>query len=159
MYVFTLQNRTIRLWLNAPAASLTEAFSFGLLLPPTGKNAIMAGTKGNAEAELRSTAALLHQADEQIDLKLSYARVCVCVCKPVRGDFTINIYVWQTDQWLLKRSRGDDDGYWLCVSIKSDHADKLQIHICAYIQCAHTNTRAHTGQMIRINSLIMLNLS
>lgn len=89
--------------------------------------------------------------------------MCVCVCKPVRGDFTINIYVWQTDQWLLKRSRGDDDGYWLCVLIKSDHADKLQIHICAYIQYVHaqthTHVRTHRGQMIGINSLIMLNLS
>lgn len=70
--------------------------------------------------------------------------MCVSVRKPVRGDFTINMYVWQTDQWLLKRSRGDDDdGYWLCVLIKSDHADKLQIHIYPYIQyvCTHAHTR------------------
>lgn len=69
--------------------------------------------------------------------------MCVSVHKPVRGDFTINMYVWQTDQWLLKRSRGDDDDrYWFCVLIKSDHADKLQIHI-PYIQyvCTHAHTR------------------
>lgn len=125
----------------------------------------------SAEAELRSTAAASSSRSANRFEALIRVRVCVCfpVCKPVRGDFTINIYVWQTDQWLLKRSRGDDDGYWLCVSIKSDHADKLQIHICAYIQYvrAHTHThtyvythrKTHTGQMIRINSLIMLNLS
>lgn len=163
MYAVTLQIRTSCLWLNAPTPPTAEAFSFGLLLPPIGGNDIKTrGEKSSsAGAEFRSTAALLHQADEQIDLRLSYVCMyaCVCVCKPVRGDFTINIYVWQTDQWLLKRSRGDDDGYWLCVLIKSGHADKLQIHICAYIQYVCTCARTHTGQMIGINSSIMLNLS
>lgn len=37
-----------------------------------------------------------------------------------RENFSINIYARQTDQWLLKRSRADDDGYRLYVLTKSD---------------------------------------
>lgn len=47
---------------------------------------------------------------------------CACACKlgRERENFSINIYARQTDQWLLKRSRADDDGYRLYVLTKSD---------------------------------------
>lgn len=66
----------------------------------------------------------------------------MCVSKLVRGDFSINIYAWQTDQWLLKRSRVDDDGYWLYVLIISDRNNELQMrtHLHAHID-ARPNDR------------------
>ena len=55
--------------------------------------------------------------------------MCECVSKVVReGDFSINIYAWQTDQWPLKRSRADDDGCWLYVLIYFDRSNELQMH-------------------------------
>lgn len=145
--LFTLQIRTSCLWLNAPTPPSTGAFSFGLLLPPTGHNHTRTRKKKKRQLcsrvqKHRSAASSSRWANRFEALMCA----CVSVCNPVRGDFTINIYVWQTDQWLLKRSRRDDDGNCFCVLIKYDHADKLQIHNCAYIQhvCARTCTYTYT---------------
>lgn len=74
-----------------------------------------------------------------------------------RISVSVNIYAWQTDQWLLERSRVDDDGYRLHVLTKSDGGNDHNAYVRALAQI---RTRECTAeQMTGINSLIMLNLS
>lgn len=88
-------------------------------------------------------------------------RECACACKfgreRERENFSINIYARQTDQWLLKRSRADDDGYRLYV-LTAIMITNAYVRALAQTR-THACTHARWGQMIGINSLIMLNLS
>lgn len=83
-------------------------------------------------------------------------RVYECKLGRERISVSINIYAWQTDQWLLKRSRVDDDGYGLYVLTKSDGGNDHNAYVRALAQI---RMHERTGQMTGINSLIMLNLS
>lgn len=79
--------------------------------------------------------------------------MCACKLGGERISVSVNIYAWQTDQWLLERSRVDHDGYRLYVLTKSDGGNDHNAYVRALAQIRTA------GQMTGINSLIMLNLS
>lgn len=75
--------------------------------------------------------------------RFARARVRVRAQTWGRENFSINIYARQTDQWLLKRSRADDDGYRLYVLTKSD-GDNDYKRVRART-CTDTHARTHGG--------------
>lgn len=73
-----------------------------------------------------------------------FARACVRASKLGREregiSVSINICAWQTDQWLFKRSRADDDGYRLYVLTKCDGGNDPNAYVRALAQI-----RTHSG--------------